>query len=161
VPPKQTPAAIKTLTPTIIGQNWEQTVGATNNSEALENLSIAEWAYASGLTKSMVRGHAKRALVLIASAHGTLKPQHSGKLTLHLSRKARKRRPGWRSRSAARLWPPVLVAPGQKAAGLGPAPESHEHDKCDEQKHHEQRLHRAPLPWLSRSQASVGIATRL
>jgi hypothetical protein len=85
IPPKQTPAAITTITPDIVGQNGEQSFGASNNADALENLSIAEWAYASGLTKSL----AKTRRVMIASGHLRLKPHKSGTVLLHLSRAAR------------------------------------------------------------------------
>jgi hypothetical protein len=85
IPPKQTPAAIKTITPDIVGQNGEQSFGASNTGDALENLSIAEWAYESGLTKSL----AKSRRVMIASGHLRLKPHKSGTVKLHLSRAAR------------------------------------------------------------------------
>jgi hypothetical protein len=85
IPPKQTPAAIKTITPDIVGQNGEQSFGASNSSDALENLSIAEWAYESGLTKSL----AKSRRVMIATGHLRLKPHKSGTVKLHLSRAAR------------------------------------------------------------------------
>jgi hypothetical protein len=85
IPPKQTPATIKTITPDIVGQNGDQSFGASNSSDALENISIAEWAYESGLTKSL----AKSRRVMIASGHLRLKPHKSGTVKLHLSRAAR------------------------------------------------------------------------
>jgi len=85
VPPKQTPAAIKTLTPNIVGQNGVQSFGATNNADALENISIAEWAYESGLTTALVKSRR----VIIASGHLRLGPHKSGTVKLHLSRAAR------------------------------------------------------------------------
>jgi hypothetical protein len=96
-PPKQTAAAFTAVTPRIVGQNGNQLVTASNNSDAIENLSIAEYAFASGLTNSlMVRpadaqaAAAKSKLVKIATGRLTLKPHRSGKLTLHLTRAARK-----------------------------------------------------------------------
>jgi hypothetical protein len=85
IPPKQTPAAIKTITPDIVGQNGDQSFGASNTSNALENISIAEWAYQSGLTTAL----AKSRRVMIASGHLRLKPHKSGTVKLHLSRTAR------------------------------------------------------------------------
>jgi hypothetical protein len=85
IPPKQTPAAIKTITPAIVGQNGDQSFGASNTSNALENISIAEWAYQSGLTTAL----AKSRRVMIASGHLRLKPHKSGTVKLHLSRTAR------------------------------------------------------------------------
>ncbi len=89
--PKQKPATITLVTPTIIGQNGGETIGFGNTSSANEHLGIALLAVESGLTKSLaVHGRAVTRLVRIASGSLTLKPHHSGKLTLHLSRAARK-----------------------------------------------------------------------
>ncbi len=99
VAPKQTPATVTLITPYVVGQNGSQLVTAANNSDAIENLSIAEYALASGLTNSLMvhpdrattsKTKTKTKLVKIASGDLRLAAHRSGKVTLHLTRAARR-----------------------------------------------------------------------